>query len=474
MHSKKYQYQQKQSSVSPGLFRPPRSLFRSALFCLSLLLMGLGVQLSAQSTQLDRYIKEGLANNLRMQQAELDLRQSVQELQVARANFMPRIAFEANYTLARGGRTIDIPIGDLLNPVYGSLNEITQSSAFPMLENVEEQLLPNNFHETKLTFAQPLFNSDVWFGWKARKDLIPVQVAKKNAYKNELVHEIRSAWFQHLQALEALKIYESSRLVLEELLRVNKSLVKNNKATPDIVFSAEAELAQLDQNISEASKNIRLASSWFNFLLNRGLDEPIITEAEAESIPELPDQQDLSIANRSELTQLRAAIQANQELRNLESARRWLPNLYVGGELGFQGFGYTFDAKQDYYLVRLGLNWNLFQGGAQKAKIQMAEIRVESYDLKLRQVQKQLEMQLIAAEEGISNSQASYRAAQKALTAAQQNFRIVNRKYEEGQALLIEFLQAQNTVTRSQLSENLQRFQLLIAHSELMKSIAQQ
>jgi hypothetical protein len=48
-----------------------------------------------------------------------------------------------SYTLAAGGRTIELPIGDLLNDVYSSLENLT-GSAFHRLK-IKCGFTPNNF-----------------------------------------------------------------------------------------------------------------------------------------------------------------------------------------------------------------------------------------------------------------------------------------------------------------------------------------
>ncbi|NJO25856.1 MAG: TolC family protein, partial [Bacteroidia bacterium] len=50
---------------------------------------------------------------------------SLVALKEARSLFLPTTWFETQYTLANGGRTIDIPVGNLMNPVYKTLNQLT-------------------------------------------------------------------------------------------------------------------------------------------------------------------------------------------------------------------------------------------------------------------------------------------------------------------------------------------------------------
>jgi len=82
---------------------------------------------------LDTYIKEGLADNLVLQEKNASLEQSLLALKDAKSFFLPSLDFGATYTLAGGGRTISFPVGDLLNPVYSTLNKLTASTNFPQI-----------------------------------------------------------------------------------------------------------------------------------------------------------------------------------------------------------------------------------------------------------------------------------------------------------------------------------------------------
>src|SRR5688572_5311755 len=115
---------------------------------------------TAQS--LDDYIKEGLERNLVLQQKNISLTQAQQSLQIAKSYFLPSISLLADYTSGEGGRSISIPVGDLLNPVYTSLNEMTQSDVFPQVENVEQNFFPKNFYDARVRTSVPLVNTDLY------------------------------------------------------------------------------------------------------------------------------------------------------------------------------------------------------------------------------------------------------------------------------------------------------------------------
>ena len=91
---------------------------------LLLLLAALGVQRSSaqKSAILDGYLHLGLDSNLALHQRNFDLSRAQLDLKRAQSLFFPQAAFNSQYTLANGGRTQNIPIGDLLNGVYSTLN----------------------------------------------------------------------------------------------------------------------------------------------------------------------------------------------------------------------------------------------------------------------------------------------------------------------------------------------------------------
>ena len=119
----------------------------------SLLLLLLSASVNAQ-TVLDQYIADAFNNNLVLKEKKIALDKSLLAIKEARSLFLPTTWFETQYTLAQGGRTINIPIGDLLNPVYNTLNQLTSSSRFPTVQNVNEQFLPNNFYDVRIKTRQ--------------------------------------------------------------------------------------------------------------------------------------------------------------------------------------------------------------------------------------------------------------------------------------------------------------------------------
>jgi len=301
--------------------------------------------LKAQSHILDDYIQQGLKNNLQLQQEQLNYERSMENLAQARALFMPHIGLNASYQFAQGGRTTNIPVGDLVNPIFKNLNAINGQLSIPVqyqgISNESIKFLADNFHDTKVRVIQPLFNPEIYFNYKAQKELITVQQAQKKNYENQLKYEIASAYFQFLQANDALKILNNTTTLLRELLKINQSLVKNAKATKDVVLSTEYELNKTEQQIAESQKNYEVAQAYFNFLLNRDLSSSIVKDSTLSV--SLNEQQEISsltntaLQQRQDLVQLKNGLEVNEKIVSLNKGNAYLPRINAVGDIGYQG-----------------------------------------------------------------------------------------------------------------------------------------
>jgi outer membrane protein TolC len=427
-----------------------------------------------QSDILESYVQAGIGSNLTLKQQNADLRKAQESIRQAKSLFLPRLTFEANYTVAAGGRKIDFPIGDLLNPVYSTLNQITQTSQFPTLENQQIQFLPNNFHETKVSFAYPLYNSDLRYNREIQQQLFQSKAAQKAAYEHELRYQITETYLQFLQAAEGEKIWLNTKTVLQELRRFNESLVKNNVATRDVTATADYELSKADLEIIKLRKAQNDAKAYINFLINRDLNSEIKTDTLLlrATVP-VYDPTALiaqSMEKRSEFAALRAGMQAAETDVRRNNANSKIPDFYIGGSLGFQGYGYKFNKEQAYALAQIGLTYDLFDGGQRKSKTQEARIESEKIHTQYQQVQQQVALQITMAWNDLESARNAHATTQVGLRAAEETFRIVQNKYRASQVLLIEFLEAQNRVTVARLQNVLAWSDVLLKDAALRQA----
>ena len=212
---------------------------------------------AAQESNLERYIQEGLKNNLALKQKEFSLNKSIAALDEARGLFMPSIGINARYTRADGGREIIFPVGDLMNPVYASLNALMGFDAFPTdLENESIRFMREKEHETKIQLIQPLFKADIFYNYKIHANLTEIQKAERDVFARALIADIKTAYYNYLITDNLVKLANTTEDILKEKLRVSESLFKNNKATRDVVYRSQAELSSLEQRKAESERSV--------------------------------------------------------------------------------------------------------------------------------------------------------------------------------------------------------------------------
>ncbi len=434
----------------------------------------------AQSTILDSYIQEGLKNNLQLKQEQLNYERSMENLAQAKSLFLPYVGANSTYQFADGGRKISIPVGDLMNPVYKNLNAINLAAnpnapQYPLISNSTTNFLATDFHDTKVRVIQPLFNPEIYFNYKAQKELVTVQQAQKKTFENQLKYEITSSYFQYLQSAEALNILKNTHSLLRELLKINQSLVANSKATKDVVLNTEYELNKTEQQIADNEKNNQVAQAYFNFLLNREMESSI--EKDSALTMTVNEQQEITLLTntalqqRQEIQQLQNGMRVNQQLIGLSKGNAFLPKISAVGDVGYQGFYYKFNSDQRYWLVQFGLTWDIFKGGEKRSKTQQARIDYQVTENKMAQLKKQIELQVIQSHYELEAAKQAYKASQSGVKSAEKSFQIIRAKYSEGQAILLEYLDAQNKFTTAQMTNSINQYELLRKSAALLKTI---
>ena len=439
-----------------------------------LLLLSIGAW--GQSGILETYIQEGLEKNLSLQREQLLWDEQHLKVEEARGNYFPTVSFNATYLRALGGRSFEFPIGTLFNPIYSSLNELSGRSSFPTdAENQVFPITPNNFYDVQLFITQPIYNPAIYYNYKAQQELLSVQEVQIETRKADLRQQIAVAYFNFLKTFAVLEIYDSTEVQLEEVLRFNQALVKHDKATADIVATVEFELENLKSQRVETQKDQAVARAFFNTLLHKELDAEIeiddslirFTNEDAPLSPMI----DQALSQRTEPEQLQQAIKANQVLTELER-KSMLPTLGLSLSGGYQAEGIDLNSDNLIGTGALSLNWTLFEGQKRKKRIAQAQKRVEQLNSELEILKEQIQLQVIQAWNQERSARQKVEADRAALRSAEKSFNIINKRYRNQQALLVEYLDARTRLINSRITLVLSAYDVHIRQAELKRAVA--
>ena len=444
-----------------------------------LILRGVSESQAQQSPILDGYIKEGLTNNMALKTQQFDLEKSYIALQEAETLYKPRINFQSQYSLAAGGRSILFPVGDLLNKVYSTLNELTRNpDNFPQLKNQSVQFLPNHFHDTKLHTVYPILNKEIFYNREIKKELITVEQAKLKVYKRELVKNIKIAYIQYLQANQAASIYKNALGLVNENLRVNQKLVKNEVATNAQILKAQTEVSKVQNSIVEAENNAKNAAAYFNFLINKPFDTPINIDSTLTDTRYTTSETPYPLHQAAEIQQKReefAQIQGGQRATALVQKMNLAyqkPKLGAALDLGFQGYGFKLWNKQAYGLLGLQFDMPIYNAGVNKLKAQQSQIDLNKLDAQNAEVLQQIQLQIQVAQTNVTTAKEALKVNDAEKASSTEYYRLTDRRFREGQALQIELIDAQTQLTLSELKRSLAHFTVLMRLIELERAEA--
>ncbi len=421
----------------------------------------------AQTPTLDQLLVEANTNWPTLRQRQAETLAAEARLAESQGGYGPQISFGTTYSLAVGGRSIDLPLGDLLNPVYGTLNEITQSQQFPQLENVEEQLLPNNFYDARFRIQQPLYRPEIRLNQQVKAEQVLLTRQATAITVQDLAFDVRRSYFQYLSATAAVTIYAEAEQLLTEAVRATTSLVNNGKELPLARTSLEAELARTRAEQATARTTASNALAYLNYLLGRPLDASL----PADSLTTLPPVTvDGSTTDRVELAQLRTGLRLNVLQQEVEQLY-FRPKVGLQLDLGSQDFDFGW---KPYVLAGLSVDIPIWDNRMSRHRREALVAEGAAAQARLNQTEQVLQLQAYTLQNKYSADRLAYQSYVPAVTAAERSLYDSRRLYIEGQSNYLNLVDARTRLTRTQLEQNLSLYQAWITYAELLRTLTPQ
>lgn len=416
---------------------------------------------------LDAVVAEALRANLELKQERASEARAQAEMREARGRFLPSVALNGRYTQQSG--TLDL--GDMVNPVYATLNQVTGESRFPTDLSLTLPLR----HESRMEVAQPVFNETIRAGYAASKHAAAAAQAEVLVTARAVAAQAQTAFLSVAAARSVRRIWASTVPLVAEGERVAQRRVDAGTATPDAVFRARAERSEVEQKLQEAQEQEDAATRAFNRVLDRPLDARVDTIPESGLLLPLGLTEDEAVAHglaeREELRRLGAAASAARAGVRAAGAA-FLPSVAVALDYGYQGQEVRFNRAEDFWTASVVVSWNLFNGGQDAARRDAAQADVRRLELQRRDVENMIRLDVRQAYESAAVARAAIATAESRQAAAQRTFELVRRRYQEGLAAPIEFLDARTALTSAELNRVVTIYRYAIRRVDLERAAA--
>jgi len=424
------------------------------------LLLLFALPVFGQKSVLDDYVATAFQQNITLQQKSIQVEKAMIALKTAQSLYQPSVAFQGGYQSGEGGRSIAFPVGDLLNPVYSTLNALTRSTAFPQIKNVETNFFPRDFYDVKVQTTMPLYNKDISYNKQIQEQSLSLQREDVSLYKRELVKQIKTSYFNYLLSLGLIKVYENSLNLALEGKKVNEKLLANGKGLPAYLLRSDSEIATIQAQIADALKQSQAAQYYFNFLLNRELNSEIRIDFEVEKA--VSGVYSVAPGVREELSLLTKSINLQETVLKMNESF-YLPKLNGFVNLGSQSTIYDINAKSAYYFLGLQMDIPIFTGKRNLYKIKQSQLDIVSAKNALDLSTKQFNMATEIAQKNVQSSLVGFQASKKSYEAASAYLRLIEKGYKEGVSTYLETVDARNQWMNAQINYQLKQFNVLIA-----------
>jgi len=427
----------------------------------------LAAQAAGGPDPLGAIVAEALENNLGLAQEDLAVARAEAGVREARGRFLPALTLDSRYSEQTG----TLNLGEFVNPAYSALNQITGTNRFPTDLDITLPLA----HESRLRLAQPLFDASILAGHALARHTRDGQHLARGAAARRLAAEAQSAFLHVGAASSARRTWQATLALVMESERVAQRLVDAGEATPDQVLRARADRSDIEQRLAEARQTEAAAARALNRILRRPLD------AAVDELPDsllrfeiaLTEEQAVAsaLARREELGQAEAGIHAANAGVRLATAS-FLPDVALALDYGFQGPDLSFGGDDDYAVLSIVLSWSLFNGGRDQARRSAARADAERLRLRRAELEDLVRLEARQAYDAAVVARDAIATAEARLSAARRSFELMRRRYEEGLASQVEFLDARTAFTSADLNRVATVYRYAIRYVELERAAA--
>lgn len=395
--------------------------------------------LFAKELSLKEAIELALKNNPLIKSAQRDLKAQELELRAAQGALFPRIKLEETFT-----RT------DL--PAYAFMSRLNQERV--SMQDFDPARLNNpsaiNNFETKLTLEVP-----IWLGGKVQSAQRIAQYEYRavsldaRRREEEVIKQVYQAYADAVLAKESIAVARQAVEDAKEHLRLAEQMHRVGVALLSDVLRARVYLSKAEENLEKAIRGYQVAK--------RGLEVVVGTNLGDFEVQELGECPQLDPQKLREKAPVRADIRALEERsKALEEAYRYtlsdnLPQIFAFAQYALNSKDHPFGADGKGYLVGIGLSWTFDTGLTTLRRAQANLERKASLEERLKLLRSSAVFEVERAFADYQNAMDMLRSAEERIRASQEVLRVMQVRYRNGLARIVDVLDAQTELDKARL-----------------------
>ncbi len=406
----------------------------SSVCLLSLMLIGTGVTYAGEgSLSLKEAVSIALKENHGMRASGFELNAQGEDVGIARSALLPHLSFEERFMRTN-------------NPPSVFSAKLNQQRFTQQDFSIDSLNTPNpiNDFQTSVVLEQPIFSPKAMIGLdmaKIRKRAKTEEVARR---EQELAYNVVTSFLSIQTARQYVEAAEKGVADATEHRRIARLRYDSGLGLYSDVLRAETALADANQKFVSTQTGLNLAKRTLGLLL--GQPEQIDVSGEAV---ELPLRSPEAYAKLSESrSDVRAVELYLDNARNGVKAANagYLPTLGVGGSYQLNDHRRPLGAEGDSWTVQAFLRWELFDGLKREHERAKAKYQVSQAEEQLAALKTAVSFKVYEAYLGVEEARKNADLAEAALKAAEEGKRLVEKRYSNSLAPLVDLMDAQSNL----------------------------
>lgn len=276
--------------------------------------------------------------------------------------------------------------------------------------------------------------------------------------KNELVLEVKRAFYSILELKALAVVFEDAVKREEEQLKYAENLFRLNKVIKTDVLRAEISLEKAKQNLSTKYNGIKSAKMLLNNVLGIALEE------EFNYVPESNLKEDIKkivegrilvhenisgvLRNRPELKIKDKEIEIAEENITL-SRDGYFPVVSGSGSYGWSGDELSFDDGS--WQAGINLSWTLFDGNVRRNEVLQSKLEKNKIEDEQKKLTDAVVFEIKKIYLDIEDALSLIKIFSRSLEIAEQNYELVKNQYQNGLVSNLNVIDAESVYTGAEI-----------------------
>lgn len=411
-------------------------------------------------------MKLAYENNADLSIARAHIDTTLKDIEIAKKQFGWQLNLEVS---AIGGDQPSLSLGK-----WADGRKFTPSKMMGLFALMSEPPT-DTFYETAFSIGYPLYYAGLK---RLSKKLATLQHRQSKedfeAYANQIVAAAISLFYNLQTAIDQVKTNEQMLKTVNAQLNDVKIMYEGGSVLRSDYLAMKVRVKEIQLRLVKAKNMYDIAKTMLLNFIGVDPDTDIELKKSEFNVEELPENfnKALKIAykNRYELKSADLMIKmAKTGIKMAKTGHK--PKVMMFGKYSFNDDNFTLSSDQDAFMAGIKLDLNIFDNNLTKSKVKKAMAQLEEAKKFYNKVKNDIKLDVRKAFENLLSAEKALKVSESNLKFAEENLRLMKRQYDGGSVTITAYLNAEQALSNARLMYIASKNQLIMAKTDLMRSI---